>query len=454
MGISMLLTLAKSKQMFLLTLVLLTFGACKQSEFYDKSGLLGAAKTGAGAGSSSPATSDGSATPTTTDGSSTPTASSGTTAPTSNDGSSTPSTSTGSSTPTTVDGSNGGSTGGTVTPPPVVTNPPVVVNPPVIVSPPVVVNPPEVKPSCGGGDDKNDKNDKDDCDDLGLPLDEHSETFTQNSNRNGDVDILWVVDDSGSMADNQQNLADNFDHFITQFLEKDIDFKMGITTTDAYFRNGKMVGDSSKLTSASAKGNQTAFANNFTKWVKVGTNGSGTEQGMKCASGFFDRYASSFLRDDAYLAIVFVSDENDQSDKKVSEYLDRFQALKKNKGMVKTYSIVTTRMPKHAEWESIGDRYMEMSKATGGLYSDITDDFSATLKDIGGSIVNLIDHFALGEIPYNSNIKVLVNGVQVTSGWVYDSVAHTLKFNADSIPAEGSKIEIRYKVKANVIGAI
>jgi len=288
-----------------------------------------------------------------------------------------------------------------------------------------------------------------------ISLVEKSEVFTQDSSRDGDVDILWVIDDSGSMADNQDALAKNFNNFISQFLDKKIDFKMAITTTDGTSRrNGKMVGNSSKLTRVQANANKDEFIKNFTRWVKVGTYGSGIEQGLKCASSFLDRYSTSFLREDAYLAIVFLSDEEDQSEKKVSEYLARFQATKKNKGMVKAYSIVTTKMPIMAEWETIGNRYMEVSKATSGSSSEITEDFSSTLKDIGGSIVNLINRFALAEIPFDNAISVFVNNTQVTNGWTFDSTAHTLKFNSDAIPAEGSKIEVRYKVKVNVLGAI
>jgi len=288
-----------------------------------------------------------------------------------------------------------------------------------------------------------------------INLVDRSEIFTQDSTRDGDVDILWVIDDSGSMADNQDALSRNFNNFITQFLDKKIDFKMAITTTDGTSsRNGKMVGDSSMLTRASATGNRAAFTNNFSKWVKVGTAGSGIEQGLKCASSFLDRYSSTFLRQDAYLAIVFLSDEEDQSEKKKEEYLARFQAAKKNKGMVKAYSIVTTKMPKNAQWETIGTRYEYVSNQTGGSFSDITDDFSATLKNMGGSIVNLIDRFALAEAPYNNLIQVYVNNVEAKAGWTFDSVAHTLKFNADSIPAEGAKVEVKYKVRATVLGAI
>ncbi|MGZ3788759.1 MAG: vWA domain-containing protein [Bacteriovorax sp.] len=440
----MLLTLVKRKQTLLLACVLLLIGACKQSEFYDKSQVLDPTKaTGSNPGPDS-------GTPVQTD---------------NNTG-----------------GNDGGMNGGSTTqppvviaPPPVIVNPPVVVAPPVVVDPPVAVNPPVVvdppvavtppvvtppvvvtpppvvvsppvvvTPPPVIADPP-----------IAVNLTERSEIFTQDSTRNGDVDILWVIDDSGSMADNQDALARNFNQFITQFLDRKIDFKMAITTTDGTStRNGKMVGDSSMLTRASATGNRTAFTNNFTKWVKVGTSGSGIEQGLKCASSFLDRYSSSFLREDAYLAIVFLSDEDDQSEKKVSEYLARFQAAKKNKGMVKTYSIVTEKLPANARWESVGKRYIEVSKATGGTDDDITDDFAGTLKDLGGSILNLIDRFALAESPYDNNITVLVNNVQVNSGWSFDAATHSLKFNAGSVPAEGAKIEVRYKVKATVLGAI
>ena len=65
------------------------------------------------------------------------------------------------------------------------------------------------------------------------------DSFTGKESREASkVDILWVVDDSGSMRDEQEDLARNFDVFIKDFLEQKIDFQMGITTTDAR-NNGK-----------------------------------------------------------------------------------------------------------------------------------------------------------------------------------------------------------------------
>ena len=452
--------LLKSRKPRLLALLLLSFSlsltSCKQSEFYEKEGLSeiaipGSPNNGGSIGDEIADNGGGLG-----DGTTTP----GDTGTIPGDTGTTPG---GGSTTPGIPGD-----GGTTTPPPVVVTPPpvvvepppvvvtpppvvvepppvvvtpppvVVTPPPVVVTPPPVVTPPVVTPPVEE-----------------IILKDRTETFTQDSSRDGDVDILWVIDDSGSMADEQDALGRNFQSFIDQFLTRNVDFKMAITTTDGTStRNGKMVGDSGKLTRASAQGNKTAFIQNFTKWVKVGVSGSGIEQGLKTSTSFFDRYGASFLRQDAYLVIVYLSDEEDQSDKKVSEYIAKLQALKANKGKVKAYSIVTTKNYGN-QWETLGKRYMEVSQATNGTVSDIKKDFAPVLKDIGGSIVNLLDSFALSETPYQNLVEVYVNSVKVSSGWTFDATQRTVKFNTNAVPQEGAKVEVRYKVKANVVlGAI
>ena len=50
------------------------------------------------------------------------------------------------------------------------------------------------------------------------------ETFYQVESQREKLDILWVIDNSGSMEEEQDSLARNFDLFIEEFLKKDIDF--------------------------------------------------------------------------------------------------------------------------------------------------------------------------------------------------------------------------------------
>ncbi len=278
------------------------------------------------------------------------------------------------------------------------------------------------------------------------------EYFTQNTKKNGDVDILWVMDDSGSMADEQDALAQNFSAFISDFIKKDIDFRMAITTTDGTTgRNGKQIGNFNLLNSAEAKKNPYVFTNHFKEWIKVGTKGSGREQGLKTASAFLDRYQQEFLRKDAYLAVVFISDEEDQSENKVKSYVDRYLSTKSNPGLIKTYSIVVNKAL--GSWESAGSRYIEVSKATGGKVADIHQDFHGILQDMGGSIINLIDNFSLAAAPYQNKINVYVDNVKQNGGYTFDTQSRTLKFDNGNIPREGAQIIVKYQVQVQLLSS-
>src|SRR5580698_5135226 len=64
------------------------------------------------------------------------------------------------------------------------------------------------------------------------------QAFTQsNGVFNNQLDILWVVDNSSSMSPLQANMTSNFNSFISTFQSKGYDFRMTVTTTDAYKAN-------------------------------------------------------------------------------------------------------------------------------------------------------------------------------------------------------------------------
>ena len=50
----------------------------------------------------------------------------------------------------------------------------------------------------------------------------------------GKADFLWVIDNSGSMFDEQENLSDTVELFAKSMKAYGIDFRFGVTTTDAY----------------------------------------------------------------------------------------------------------------------------------------------------------------------------------------------------------------------------
>ena len=112
-----------------------------------------------------------------------------------------------------------------------------------------------------------------------LLQDPQIDYFTQNE-VSGKVDILWVVDNSGSMEDSQENLARNFNSFINRFVDENtdqlVDFQMAIITTDLLQEDGKFVGGRI-LRQEDALANRPEFIADFQELVRVGTEGMGLE---------------------------------------------------------------------------------------------------------------------------------------------------------------------------------
>ena len=164
------------------------------------------------------------------------------------------------------------------------------------------------------------------------------------------TDILFVVDDSGSMAVEQANIAANFSSFINRLSASAVknDFQIAITTTSVD-RNSGATPPAQVTTFASgpnqnqpypagalvrvdATGHQITtgpgriltagsptLVPDFVQNVNVGTDGSGKEQPLRAAKlalsePLLGAANAGFLRPGARLAIVFVTDDDDCSD--------------------------------------------------------------------------------------------------------------------------------------------
>src|SRR5688572_10634449 len=60
-----------------------------------------------------------------------------------------------------------------------------------------------------------------------------TQTFSQAVQDNR-ADVLWIIDNSGSMLPSQENLADNFPSFISNFQSAGFDFNIAVATSDAF----------------------------------------------------------------------------------------------------------------------------------------------------------------------------------------------------------------------------
>lgn len=144
------------------------------------------------------------------------------------------------------------------------------------------------------------------------------------------MDILFVIDNSGSMQQEQANLAQNFPKFIevlNAFNDGALDYRVGVTTTSfpteilgitlTSGEEGALL-KSDGMTRPWLERTDPKVTETFTSLATVGVMGSGQEQQLRAAQAAVtarveDGANASFLREDALLALVFLTDEDDGS---------------------------------------------------------------------------------------------------------------------------------------------
>jgi hypothetical protein len=281
------------------------------------------------------------------------------------------------------------------------------------------------------------------------------------------VDVLWVVDDSGSMSDVQDNLARNFSEFIrfaTQ--ELNVDFQIGVTTTLA---DGDMAGvynacEAPKFLTRDTPQLEAKFECNVrvSRRRNPGRDGSDSrEAGLEAARKFLARdrllpggLNEGFLREQAKLYIIAVSDEEDQSRGPVGLYEDVFRQIKGigNRDLI-SFSAISGQGNNNRGCEAArGSRYMALAASLGGITQDVcARNWRASMRALGLDTFAYRTSFALSRRPRANSLQVRVAGQAIgagqlggESGWHYLRADNAVVFNPRAVPARGTQIEIEY----------
>lgn len=295
---------------------------------------------------------------------------------------------------------------------------------------------------------------------------------------NNRTDILFVVDNSFSMVEEQATLACNFQSFLDVMDTLEIDYQIGVITTDSPV----LQGDEKVITPASLTPTETFAINS-----QVGTGGQGREQGLEMARQALSYPLSAsqnegFLRPKAGLRLIFVSDENDQSPNTVQTYVDFFRNLKAGAGDVIISAIVGdpregcgfedsgaptpspaplsqaaeprvsvgATCPQRECGRAIGgDRYVDARDMTGGTFRSICScNFIEALENIAYETVFLLDTFLLSQDPIPETLEVYVDEV-ARDGWRYDEDLNAVVFEEQiAVPANGARLRVEYDLRA------
>lgn len=310
------------------------------------------------------------------------------------------------------------------------------------------------------------------------------------------IDIMWVVDNSGSMNSSQQNLASNFNAFIQDFVALNYDFRMAVTTSDSWFNQ---YNSNAFYSPRWRKGNRASLFNPsynpqgantdsgifvmdrtttdlssvFTTNIRVGTQGNGDERAFASMLRSLNHGANNdFRRTNAFLSIIIVSDEEDFSTNNadfnesysnpnlisVASYVSSLDGLTASTANNRRdrYQVSNISIRDAACLASLGDssqkiqqRYDQIADITGGSKNSLCDSFLTVLDNIKNSVLAAAAVFALDRTPIAGSIVVKVDGTTIPEGvstWSYESVTNSVRFAtayATSLSAD-SNISITY----------
>jgi len=224
----------------------------------------------------------------------------------------------------------------------------------------------------------------------------------------------------------------------------------------------------------------------FAENVVLGVTGSGIEMGLESArlatsEPLLSEDNAGFLREDANLSLIFVSDEDDYSPNSAHTYLRHFTDLKgpeayRDHSRVRVSAVVgKDKPPYEGEFScespdgvgAFGPRYIELATRTeGALESICDDDFSRIATELGLNASGLNLEFALSTPADNTTLSVRLYAEESEESFIKELVQdqdytyilerNSLLFEIESLPPSEAYIVVEYRVLpegANLTGS-
>ena len=334
-----------------------------------------------------------------------------------------------------------------------------------------------------------------------LQIGEKTDSFVQKAQRK--VDILWVIDNSGSFRPYQERISANLPAFLSAAEEQGIDYQIGVTTTGlepgSGCPGGAQGGEDGRLFPIDGSHPRILtprtpnLAAHWSHNILVGTC-HGLELAYEAAYRALSsplineekdsryRFTSpwndgnaGFLRPDAGLSIIFVTDEVEQSTllmgRTPASYIEFFRRVKglQNTSQFKAHAITgpsEAQRPSDCTAED-GAGLREGVSLTGGQFLSIctpTEDhqaWEAGLRQMSGAAFSFGTRYFLSSEPAplagsgrvrERDLRVVVDGMEVgpvregAQVWTYDSGLNAIDFSPLFIPMPDSTIEVTYQV--------
>ena len=326
--------------------------------------------------------------------------------------------------------------------------------------------------------------------DAVVEIKSKKEGFNQQAANGGGVDILWSIDASGSMSEEQANLANGAEQFFNTLNTAGLDYRLAVNTQGGNYRGYSC--NTLRQTSLGSNYIDNKTPNALGEWKKLaqpGTSDSATETGFYCTR---EVDMKGFTRPNAKQLVVFVSDEPENetvqnlkpSSAPYSYQKRDFNDYKKyftNTGatyfaIVGLGSIIKPTFNSPVDLNANGDfscsgkggnaeggaHFKEIANSTGGTTASICAEASSwtiVFNKILERATGLASNFKLQHSPLPSTVKVKVDGQEILrdvnhqNGFdvIYVQDEASLVFYGNKLPHKGNNIEVNYDYVTHTI---
>jgi hypothetical protein len=292
-------------------------------------------------------------------------------------------------------------------------------------------------------------------------------SFLAAATYNANVDILWVVDNSHeNMEVHQNRIATKMQAFYDGLIANKTNFRIAATTMD--MSNSGAQGDLLGSVPVVTRATPNAVAR-LSDLLKRGGEGANAEIGLGAMKMALEKEtskgnAAKFLREDALLVIVFVTDDKDFSVGTPNDYklfLDGLKgenSLGSQKWIANYIGVTDLNDPNcrtYGDYAVRGEDYIELAQGSGGVSDSICNtDFSSYIDQITLRLKSVLNRYKLEDIPILDSLTVYKNGVSVredkTNGWIYEAEKNTIVLNGSAKPGPNDDIEIKFEIKTKL----
>jgi hypothetical protein len=292
------------------------------------------------------------------------------------------------------------------------------------------------------------------------------------------ADILWIVDDSGSMEDDQMAVSAAAAAMADVLRSAQVDYRLGVARMWAQDENdprrGNLEGDGF-----------TRDLDRFGRDIVVGAQGGwepGLETGILAVDELLPATAAEEprkLRVDAAHVVVYLSDERDQTvecaacggcDAREGEQffctgaggqqvIDEMIAEYTSRGLV-AFALVGD-LPNGCQQGAgmmrddfePGQGYVEIANATGGQFGSLCGDMRQNVENIARGATGVASAYQLSALPASATIRVAIGppgqGRPIPrsrdNGFDYDPVQNKIIFYGDSRPKKDDEVVVGYR---------